>query len=280
MSAPEAQDVPLVATMDPLAIDLVRFALDLLSGARLQRESALLRQMQHDIAPLLSWEQTLRILDLGNGWLRPHVSLLRKTEHRVFGIDRVNRRQPFWREQGYRLARFLFVLRAGLLRATRVPILVCGDAARLPFAAESFDLVMSVLAFEHFMDVPGTIAEVARVLRPGGVLWACIHPFTCLSGAHNLGRIGTPVRRIPAGVEPWDHLRKRRLPFPVPLNEWRIPQYLGAFAQRLQIVRRYCLTREGERWLTPELQTELRDYAPEELICMRYVIVARKHTEV
>ncbi len=153
--------------------------------------------------------------------------------------------------------------------------LVCGDAGKLPFASGSFDLVLSILAFEHFLDVPAVIAEVARVLRTGGVLWACIHPFTCPSGAHNLARIGVPLRRIPSGVDPWDHLRKRRLPFPVPLNGWRIPQYLDAFAQRFEIVRHYCFAHEGEAWLTPEIQAELRDYSSEELTCMRYVIVGK-----
>ncbi|MGC8873531.1 MAG: class I SAM-dependent methyltransferase [Chloroflexia bacterium] len=263
--------------MDASAIDLVRFALDLVSGARVQRERTLIRQMRQDVSPLFEREETLTILDLGNGWLRPHLSLLQETWHRAVGIDLVNRRQPFWTEYGYRLARLLFVLRAGLpLRTLGGLRLVCGDAGKLPFDGASFDLVLSILAFEHFLDVPSVVAEVKRVLRPGGLLWACIHPFTCPSGAHNLTRIGVPCRRIPRGVEPWDHLRKRRLAFPVPLNGWRIPQYLDAIGQRLEIVRHYCFAREGERWLTPEIRAELSAYNPDELTCMRYVIVARK----
>lgn len=41
-------------------------------------------------------------------------------------------------------------------------------AAELPFAAGSFDAAVACLVFEHIDDVDGAIAEVARVLRPGG----------------------------------------------------------------------------------------------------------------
>ncbi|MBI4934078.1 MAG: class I SAM-dependent methyltransferase [Actinobacteria bacterium] len=41
-------------------------------------------------------------------------------------------------------------------------------AAGLPFASESFDAVVACLVFEHIRDVDDAIAEVARVLQPGG----------------------------------------------------------------------------------------------------------------
>ena len=43
-----------------------------------------------------------------------------------------------------------------------------GDAAHLPFAAESFDLVFCRAAFKNFSDPRGAIDEMYRVLRPGG----------------------------------------------------------------------------------------------------------------
>lgn len=43
-----------------------------------------------------------------------------------------------------------------------------GDAAHLPFADDTFDLVVSSLSLHHWEDVPGAGAELARVLRPGG----------------------------------------------------------------------------------------------------------------
>jgi 2-polyprenyl-6-hydroxyphenyl methylase/3-demethylubiquinone-9 3-methyltransferase len=42
------------------------------------------------------------------------------------------------------------------------------DAAALPFPAESFDVVVAGEILEHVEDLDAAVAEVARVLRPGG----------------------------------------------------------------------------------------------------------------
>ena len=47
---------------------------------------------------------------------------------------------------------------------------VSGDATRLPFADGSFDRVIAAEVFEHILDDQRAMNEVARVLRPGGVL--------------------------------------------------------------------------------------------------------------
>ncbi|WP_338849004.1 class I SAM-dependent methyltransferase [Massilia sp. W12] len=43
-----------------------------------------------------------------------------------------------------------------------------GQAERLPFADASFDLVASRFSAHHWEDVPAALAEVRRVLKPGG----------------------------------------------------------------------------------------------------------------
>ena len=48
------------------------------------------------------------------------------------------------------------------------PEYIKGEAADLPFDDASFDAVVACLVFEHIDDLDGAIAEVARVLRPGG----------------------------------------------------------------------------------------------------------------
>ena len=48
------------------------------------------------------------------------------------------------------------------------PTYVKAGATDLPFDDGSFDAVVACLVFEHIDDVDGAIAEVARVLRPGG----------------------------------------------------------------------------------------------------------------
>lgn len=45
---------------------------------------------------------------------------------------------------------------------------VKAGADSLPFFAETFDAVIACLVFEHIQDVDTAIAEVSRVLRPGG----------------------------------------------------------------------------------------------------------------
>ena len=45
---------------------------------------------------------------------------------------------------------------------------VQGDAEKLPFAANTFDAVINVEASHCYPDFPRFLAEVARVLRPGG----------------------------------------------------------------------------------------------------------------
>ncbi len=45
-----------------------------------------------------------------------------------------------------------------------------GDAEHLPFAAATFDLVTCRRAAHHFPNLPGVLAEMVRVLRPGGRL--------------------------------------------------------------------------------------------------------------
>ena len=50
-------------------------------------------------------------------------------------------------------------------------------AAALPFAAGAFDAVVACLVFEHVREVDAAIAEVARVLQPGGrFLFFLNHP--------------------------------------------------------------------------------------------------------
>jgi ubiquinone/menaquinone biosynthesis C-methylase UbiE len=53
---------------------------------------------------------------------------------------------------------------------TAAPALIRGDALDLPFADASFDRVMSICAIEHFDDGARALAEMARVLAPGGEL--------------------------------------------------------------------------------------------------------------
>ncbi len=53
------------------------------------------------------------------------------------------------------------------------PTFVVGDVAALPFADESFDVVISTFSMHHWADRTAGLNEIARVLRPGGhvLIW-------------------------------------------------------------------------------------------------------------
>ncbi len=54
--------------------------------------------------------------------------------------------------------------------AARGVTAVNGDVTALPFASGSADVVVAGEILEHVTDLPGTVAELCRVLRPGGLV--------------------------------------------------------------------------------------------------------------
>jgi 2-polyprenyl-6-hydroxyphenyl methylase/3-demethylubiquinone-9 3-methyltransferase len=78
-----------------------------------------------------------------------------------------------------------------------------GRIERLPFADESFDAIVAPDVLEHIPDLPAAVADLARVLRPGGSLlfdtinrtaWAWV---TALWGAERL------LGLAPRGTHDW-----------------------------------------------------------------------------
>lgn len=56
---------------------------------------------------------------------------------------------------------------------------VLADSACLPFPDRSFDVAVAYNSLQVVADMPGTVAEAARVLGPGGHLCFCVsHPVT------------------------------------------------------------------------------------------------------
>jgi SAM-dependent methyltransferase len=62
------------------------------------------------------------------------------------------------------------MLEQGRPHAPANVILMEGDAAALPFLDRMFDIVVSRFALHHFEEPAGPVAEMRRVLRPGGRL--------------------------------------------------------------------------------------------------------------
>ncbi len=64
------------------------------------------------------------------------------------------------------------------------PVYARGAAAALPFPSSSFDAVVACLVFEHIDSVDDALAEVGRVLRPGGrFLFFLNHPLLQTPGS-------------------------------------------------------------------------------------------------
>jgi ubiquinone/menaquinone biosynthesis C-methylase UbiE len=78
-----------------------------------------------------------------------------------------------------------------------VETVVC-DAERLPFADESFDLVLGHAVLHHIPDLDRAFAEFARVLRPGGLVAFCGEP-----SAHGDQLAAWPKRAAVAAAPLW-----------------------------------------------------------------------------
>ncbi len=64
------------------------------------------------------------------------------------------------------------------------------DARTIPWPDASFDLVFSSCAFEHIQELPRALAEIRRVLRPGGALVTTFAPIWSSAVGHHLwGRL-------------------------------------------------------------------------------------------
>lgn len=61
-----------------------------------------------------------------------------------------------------------------------------GDAQNLPFADDSFDLVISCETIEHVPDAPKALREMRRVSRPGGKLFLTTPNYANFMGLYEL----------------------------------------------------------------------------------------------
>lgn len=71
-------------------------------------------------------------------------------------------------------ATFAAMVMAGEIDESRCAGVLRGDATALPFPDGRFDKVITSEVLEHIPDDVGALAELARVLKPGGVLAATV----------------------------------------------------------------------------------------------------------
>jgi len=111
------------------------------------------------VRSLLALQPGERVLDIGSGpgFLAAEMAQEVGPDGRVHGIDRSDS--------------MLVIARRREPGPASAPLeFRPGDAGSLPFADASFDVVVSTQVYEYLDDVLGALAEVRRVLRPGGRL--------------------------------------------------------------------------------------------------------------
>jgi ubiquinone/menaquinone biosynthesis C-methylase UbiE len=119
-----------------------------------------------------------RVLDAGCGSGGTALSIAEEVSFAV-GLDL----SPRFSDSGTRLAREKGVSNVAFTQ---------GDGLKLPYANESFDVVLSHSVIEHLPSAQTYIAECARVLKPGGRFYLSTAPTLSLAGAH-LPRLRLPV---------------------------------------------------------------------------------------
>ena len=87
----------------------------------------------------------------------------------------------------------LDLARARAARLARPADLRLGDAQELPFAERSFDSVIATLTLCSIPDADKAVAEMARVLRPGGRLVLLDHVASPLAAVRNVQRLLEPT---------------------------------------------------------------------------------------
>lgn len=78
-----------------------------------------------------------------------------------------------------------------------------GVAEALPFADATFDVVVCVDVLEHVEDLPRAIAEISRVLKPGGYFCFDTVNRTWQSQIIMIWLLENILRKIPRGIHDW-----------------------------------------------------------------------------
>jgi len=80
------------------------------------------------------------------------------------------------------------------------------DAQRLPFASESFDLVVSCETIEHLSDPQAALREMARVCRRGGLLYLTTPNYFNATGLYHIYARMRRSNSTPGSDQPFDRV--------------------------------------------------------------------------
>ncbi len=114
------------------------------------------------VVDLMKGEPQARILDcgVGNGSLSIALNSLMKGPVDFHAIDTS--------------AEMLVQAKSVMQHAGLAPHLQQADVMSLPYKDQSFDVVMAAHVLEHLPDPQRALAEMVRVLKPGGMVFLCV----------------------------------------------------------------------------------------------------------
>ncbi len=154
------------------------------------------------------------------------------------------------------------------------------DVSRMDFADESFGCVYSRTVFQHLPNPCEAIAEIVRVLQPGGLAYITLHPYTNPSGCLD-------PRLLAGGNETlgmWPHLRPESKDMVRPnafLNKLSISDWKLLFEARMPKVS-FILSPCPPDYLdaanTFHKEGKLTEYSITELTTGEFVAVWKKPT--
>lgn len=187
-------------------------------------------------------------------------------------------------------ALFTAMVEAGEAPPTGMADATCADACRLPFPDATFDRIIASEVMEHIPDDVGALDELARVLKPGGVIavtvpawlaetvcWTLSDEYYAPKAEGGHVRIYTESRlrslMVGAGLQPGASHLAHALHTPY----WWLKCLVGPRNERFPLVKAYnrllvwdiekapFVTRFAERILNPVLGKSLVVYATKPL---------------
>lgn len=168
----------------------------------------------------------------------------------------------------------LVQLRNAISRYTPArPWFLHDDLCRSTLPDRSFDLVCSWDVLEHLIDPAAAFKQMARILKPGGLMYHVYNPFFSLDGGHSLCTLDEPWQHCRAGgdeVQAW--LLEHR-----PSEAWQAMRFYDRCLNRMTLgdmlghMRNAGLhfgkctvtqPEEAKAMLTPEIMAEVQALHP------------------